>query len=253
MKIVCLGSGNVATHLVVAFKKAGMDILQVWSPDISHARELAVLVGAAFTDNLEEVNKTADLYLIAVKDDAIGQVSEGLIGVDGLVVHTSGATDINVLSQLDNYGVFYPLQTFSKYKPVDLSATPLCLEANSGSSYAFLERLTKAIAAPAYRVDSAQRKTLHVAAVFAGNFSNHLYHLANSILERDKLPFDLLRPLILQTALKVQDDLPLGVQTGPALRDDQLTMQNHLELLKGTPDLQALYETLSNSIKKTYL
>ena len=253
MKIVCLGSGNVATHLVLAFKNAGIDILQVWSPDISHASELASLVEAQATDNLADVSRSADLYLIAVKDDAILQVSQGLKGVSGVVVHTSGATAMDVLKELDNYGVFYPLQTFSKNKPVDLRATPLCLEANSDSSYMVLQTLAKAIGAPAYRVDSRQRKTLHVAAVFASNFSNHLYHLANTILERDKLPFDLLRPLILQTAMKVQDDLPLGVQTGPALRDDRLTMQNHLELLKAMPELQALYETLSNSIKKTYL
>lgn len=253
MKIVCLGSGNVATHLVVAFKNAGMDILQVWSPDISHARELAIRVGAESTDELEHVDRSADFYLIAVKDDAIWQVAEGLKGVAGLVVHTSGATSLEVLQGLGNYGVFYPLQTFSKYKPVDLSSTPFCLEANSASSYALLESLTKAIGAPAYGVNSAQRKTLHIAAVFASNFSNHLYHLASTILEGDKLPFELLRPLILQTALKVQDDLPRAVQTGPALRDDQVTINNHLELLKATPELQALYETLSNSIKKTHL
>lgn len=253
MKIVCLGSGNVATHLMVALKNAGKEILQVWSRDISHARKLATLVDAVATDNLEDVSKSADLYLIAVKDDSIAQVSERLKGVGGLVVHTSGATALDVLEGLDNFGVFYPLQTFSKSKPVDLSATPFCLEANSDSSYAVLQTLTQAIGAPAYQVDSAQRKTLHVAAVFASNFSNHLYHLAYTILEGDNLPFDLLRPLILQTALKVQRDLPLDVQTGPALRDDRLTMQKHVDLLKALPELQALYETLSNSIKKTYL
>jgi predicted short-subunit dehydrogenase-like oxidoreductase (DUF2520 family) len=253
MKIVCLGSGNVATHLGVAFKNAGMDIVQVWSLDISHASELALLVGAEFTDNLQEVNQGADLYLIAVKDDAIRQVSSSLKGVQGLVVHTSGATAMDVLHELGNYGVLYPLQTFSKHKPVDLTATPFCLEANSNHAYAVLESLTRAIGAPAYPVNSAERKTLHVAAVFASNFSNHLYHLANTILQMDDLPFDLLRPLILQTAMKVQDDQPTRVQTGPALRNDQITMHNHLELLKGRPELQAIYETLSNSIKKTHL
>ena len=253
MKIVCLGSGNVATHLSVAFKNAGMDIVQVWSPNVAHASELAHVVKAQATDNLKHLDKSADLYLIAVKDDAIAQVAAALTGFAGLVVHTSGATALDELRALDNGGVLYPLQTFSKHKPMDLAATPFCLEALSESAYQLLETLTKAIGAPSYRVDSAQRKTLHVAAVFASNFSNHLYHIANTILERDNLPFDLLRPLILQTALKVQDDLPLRVQTGPALRDDQLTMRNHLELLKSKPELQALYETLSNSIKKTHL
>jgi predicted short-subunit dehydrogenase-like oxidoreductase (DUF2520 family) len=253
MRIVCLGSGNVATHLAAAFKKAKMEIVQVWSRNISHAAELAGLVEAKAIDNLELVDKTADLYLIAVKDDAIENIALSLRDVQGLVVHTSGATSIAVLRGLVNFGVLYPLQTFSKHKDLDLSNAPLCLEANSDQAYEVLEQAALATGAAIYAIDTAQRKILHVAAVFAGNFTNHLYHLANTVLAANNLPFDLLKPLIMETALKVQDDFPEQVQTGPAIRNDQQTINNHLELLNTMPGLQEIYKTLTNSIKKTHL
>jgi predicted short-subunit dehydrogenase-like oxidoreductase (DUF2520 family) len=253
MRIVFLGSGNVASHLAAAFKAAGMEIVQVWSRSIGHAMELAGSLNAKAIDNLDFVDKTADLYVICVKDDAIEQVALSLQGIAGLVVHTSGGTSIDVLRGLAYYGILYPLQTFSKYKNLDLKGIPLCLEANSEHAFEMLHQVAIAIGGSSYRVDTAQRKVLHLAAVFACNFTNHLYHLANEILEANNLPFDLLKPLILETALKVQDDLPINVQTGPSVRDDVQTMENHFELLKGMPELQEIYITLSASIKKTHL
>jgi predicted short-subunit dehydrogenase-like oxidoreductase (DUF2520 family) len=253
MRIVCLGSGNVASHLAAAFKKAGMEIVQVWSRNLSHAAELAELVNAKAIDDLGLVDRTADFYLISVKDEAIEKVAFSLVGVHGLVVHTSGATSINVLEGLAQYGVLYPLQTFSKHIDLDLSGVPFCLEASSDPAYERMALAISVISTAIYKVDSGQRKILHLAAVFACNFTNHLYHLASTILTLNNLPFDLLKPLILETALKAQEDLPLNIQTGPAIRNDEQTMENHLELLSRMPGLQEIYKTLSTSIKKTYL
>ncbi|MDB5018948.1 MAG: oxidoreductase, partial [Pedobacter sp.] len=218
MKIVCLGSGNVASHLTAAFKGAGMEIVQVWSRNLSHADTLAASLNTQAIADLKLVDKNADLYLIAVKDDAIKDVAFSLFGVQGLVVHTSGATSIDVLKGLAQYGVLYPLQTFSKHKDLNLSGTPFCLEASSEEGFNLMQQLGSAIGAAIYRIDSEQRKILHLAAVFACNFSNHLYHLANTVLASNNLKFDLLRPLIMETALKVQHDVPIKVQTGPAVR-----------------------------------
>jgi predicted short-subunit dehydrogenase-like oxidoreductase (DUF2520 family) len=253
MKIVCLGSGNVAWHFSTAFKQSGAEILQVWSRNLRHAEELAVQVHAAPIDDLNDIDKTADLYLIAVKDDAIPDLALHLQSIKGLVVHTSGATSIQALAGLSHYGVLYPLQTFSKHTQLDLTSCPLCLEANSDADYTLLEQAASAIGKAMYRINSEQREVLHVAAVFASNFSNQLYHLANTVLQSEGMNFDLLRPLILETATKVQNGLPFDVQTGPALRNDQLTMERHLNALQGKPELQNIYLTLSDSIKKTHL
>jgi predicted short-subunit dehydrogenase-like oxidoreductase (DUF2520 family) len=253
MRIVCLGSGNVATHLALALNHAGMEIVQVWSRDINHAAELAEMVNAKAIYALESIDKTADLYIIAVKDDVIQAITTALTGIQGLIVHTSGATSVDVLHGLTQYGVFYPLQTFSKHKQLNLIGTPFCLEASSVQAYQLLEQVATTIGAAVYKVDSAQRKTLHLAAVFACNFSNHLYDLASTILANNNLSFDLLKPLILETALKVQDTEPRDVQTGPAIRNDEQTMKDHLKLLTDRPELQHIYETMSTSIKKTRL
>jgi predicted short-subunit dehydrogenase-like oxidoreductase (DUF2520 family) len=253
MKIVILGSGNVATHLALAFKQADQTISQVWSRSMVHAEELAIQVGANAIDDLAAVNLTADFYLVSVKDEAIAAIADHLKDVSGIVVHTSGSTPIEVLNSSKSYGVFYPLQTFSKHKALDLSGAPICLEANSEEVMRILKQAAAFISTSSYEVDSEQRKTLHLAAVFACNFTNHLYHICYSILEKHGLDFALLKPLIMETALKVQDAVPFEVQTGPAVRGDETTMARHLGLLNEQPELQNIYKTLSNSIKKTHL
>lgn len=253
MRIVCLGSGNVASHLAIAFKEAGMDVIQVWSRNLNHVTDLAGTIGAEPIDNLKLVDSTADLYVIAVKDDAIVNIASALPDINGVVVHTSGSTPIGLLSRFSHHGVFYPLQTFSKNKHLELTGTPMCLEASSNLAYEIMEQASLAIGASVYQIDTIQRKTLHLAAVFACNFTNHLYHLANTILTENSLKFDMLRPLIMETALKVQEEMPVDVQTGPAVRHDDQTINRHLELLNPMPELQEIYETLSNSIKKTHL
>jgi len=255
MKIVCLGSGNVATHFAKAFKSSGAELIQIWSKTLANAQALASVLNSQAVDDLNDINPDADLYLICIKDDAIEEMAAQLKGVKGLVVHTSGATAIDVFERigLSNYGVMYPLQTFSKSRVIDFKQVPLCLEGGSEEVLQQLHTIAAKLSPLVYRVSSEDRKLLHLAAVFACNFTNHLYHLSAKILQQHQLGFDMLRPLIMETAAKVQTALPEGVQTGPAVRNDELTMHKHLELLKNTPDLVDIYETLSNSIKKTYL
>ncbi|MET3113999.1 putative short-subunit dehydrogenase-like oxidoreductase (DUF2520 family) [Pedobacter sp. CG_S7] len=255
MKIVCLGSGNVATNLASAFKTSGAEIVQIWSKTLANAQALASVLKSQAIDNLNEIDKDADLYLICIKDDAIIEVASKLTELKGLVLHTSGATGMDVFSNLSltNYGVIYPLQTFSKNRKIDPSTIPLCIEADSEETLTKLRSIAAKLGPLIYQVNSVDRKILHLAAVFACNFTNHLYQISADILERNHLDFDMLKPLITETAAKVQSALPKEVQTGPAIRNDELTMRKHLQLLKSTPELVNIYETLSKSIKKTYL
>jgi predicted short-subunit dehydrogenase-like oxidoreductase (DUF2520 family) len=251
MRITIIGSGNVGTHLAAAFKNAGHTIVQIYSRDLQNASLLAYHVRAEAIVNLDHINPETDLFVIAVKDDAIETVASTLAKHQKLMVHTSGATDLQaLLNHTANAGVFYPLQTFSKTKEVDFNTVPLCIEGADEHIALQLEQLAKTITQNVYRIGSAQRKTLHLAAVFANNFSNYLYYLAQQLLAGQQLPFDLLRPLILETAQKVQEYLPVGVQTGPAIRNDKKTMAAHLKQLSEKPKLQALYGLLSQGIIK---
>lgn len=252
MKVVCIGSGNVATHFSNAFKASGAELIQVWSKNPAHAATLANQVGATPVSDFQQIDRTADLYVIAVKDDAIPEVIAALADVNGLVVHTSGATSLEVFSGISNYGVLYPLQTFSKEKALDFNQVPLFLEAVSEEVLTKLKSIALQLSPRVYEVDSEKRKILHLSAVFACNFVNHLYGLGQQILEKNGLDFEMLRPLIMETAQKVQDAFPVDVQTGPAVRNDEQTILRHKELLTDLPELQEIYETLSKSIKKTH-
>ncbi len=253
MKIVVLGSGNVATQLSQALHNAGEEIIQVYSKHFSNAKELASKVNANAIDNLLHVNAFADVYLIAVKDDAILEVSKALKSFKGVIVHTSGATGINIFrNEIENFGVFYPLQTFSKNRNVDFNQVPVCIEANNLSSLEFLKTLASKLGDRIFEINSEERKSLHLAAVFACNFSNHLYALAADVLEEKNLDFDLLRPLITETSVKVMDSLPADVQTGPAIRFDESTIKDHLALLKHSADLKEIYQRLTDSIKSKH-
>jgi len=254
MNIVCIGSGNVATHLAIAFKAVGAELVQIWSRDIRNGEILAALTKSTAVSDWNKLDRNADCYLIAVKDDAIPAVAERLKGLKGIVVHTSGATAMDALAQTGTgYGVLYPLQTFSKTKAVDLTKVPLCIEASDPATFEKLSAIAHLISPLVSLVNSEQRKVLHLAAVFACNFSNHLYALSHTILEHYQLKFELLKPLILETAEKVQTSLPEEVQTGPAIRNDEETMKKHMALLREFPEMQEIYEMLSKSIKKKYL
>lgn len=249
MNIVILGSGNIATHLGRAFKMAGQDISQVWSRDISHARILADTLAAEPIDNMFDLDRSADLFIIAVRDEAIRELALELKLSDQLLVHTSGSTGLSALEGASTkIGVFYPLQTFSKIKSVDFRQIPIIIEANSPEVLSSIRAIADRLSEKVIELNSEQRKTLHVAAVFACNFTNHLFGLAQELLEEKGLDYELLKPLIAETLNKIEMNDPVSVQTGPAIREDQATIKAHLELLKHNPALSELYTKLSQSI-----
>jgi predicted short-subunit dehydrogenase-like oxidoreductase (DUF2520 family) len=245
---VIIGSGNVATHLGRALKKAGVSIDVVYSRGAENARVLASELGAVPYTDLKLVPAHADLYLIAVKDSVIESVASQLHVNDGLVVHTSGITPIEVLYIHKRHGVFYPLQTLTKNVEADLKSIPLLIETNNEEDREELHRIASLISDKTFAITSEQRQFVHLAAVFTNNFSNHLYAIAEQITQAHGIPFEILKPLILETARKVQHHSPQSVQTGPAIRNDLPTIEKHLLLLQQTPDFRQIYEQLSRSI-----
>jgi predicted short-subunit dehydrogenase-like oxidoreductase (DUF2520 family) len=251
MRITLIGSGNVATHIGAAFKNAGHYIVQVYSPNLQHAALLAYHIKAEAIDDLKQINAETDVFIISVKDDAIEGIAKQLAVHNKLILHTSGSTDIKVLLKYAGMaGVFYPLQTFSRSKELNFRNVPLCLEAANDEILSQIKELAQTVSNQVYEVNSHQRRVLHLAAVFACNFPNYLYHIAQQLLSDHQLDFDMLKPLITETADKVQQRLPAYVQTGPAVRKDTITMDKHLEMLQNEPLMAQIYSLLSQGIIK---
>lgn len=245
---VLVGAGNVATHLGAALQKAGFNITTVYSKTAASAQWLAETLGAAYTTTLNDL-PAADLYLVAVKDDALPEVAQQLKVGSGIVAHTCGSMDMDVLQNTSgSYGVLYPLQTFSKTRAVDISQVPFCIEGCDEETTSKLDFIARSISSNVHFINSEQRRVLHVAAVFACNFTNHMYALAENILQQRHIPFNILLPLIEETAAKVKDHSPHEAQTGPAARGDQGIIQKHIELLKDNETVQAIYKLVSYSI-----
>lgn len=251
MDIVLLGSGNVATHMGGALMQAGHRIRQVYSRTEEHAQALASRLGATAANDLATIDVQADVYIIAVNDDALAEVAVRLPdSLQGMVVHTAGSVGMDAIAaHAAAYGVLYPLQTFSKAKAVDFSTIPLAVEASGEAALIRLEALAGSLSKRVFRCDSKQRLSLHAAAVFACNFTNHFYAIAADILNEHSLDFDLIRPLIRETAQKVMEHQPGDVQTGPAVRGDVRTMEKHLELLEANQALAQLYRLISGHIR----
>jgi len=247
--IAIIGSGNMATRLALAFKRTGKSILQVYSRDLNHARELAQQTNSDYTDSPQSIVPNADVYLIAVADSAIEQVAAFPVLRNKRLIHTAGSVTLDVLTPYTQHGgVFYPLQTLSKQKEVDFTQIAICIESNDEHLLQSLATLGMSLSREVFVVDSAQRMALHVAAVFVSNFSNHMYALANQLCSEKGLPFELLKPLIEETSAKALQFNPAEVQTGPARRGDLLTIQKHTEFLSDMPDLQKIYTFVSESI-----
>jgi predicted short-subunit dehydrogenase-like oxidoreductase (DUF2520 family) len=248
-KIVIIGAGNLATQLGLTLKKTGYTILQVYSPTRKSAQGLAKKLKSNAITDLEELDRSASVYIISIKDDAISSFAKELILDEQLVVHTSGTVDAAVLKNCSkNYGVFYPLQTFSKDKVVDFKNVPLCIESNTTTAAKALETLAKSISSNVQPITAKQRRILHVSAVFACNFSNHMYTISASILSAHHLSFELLKPLIAETADKIKKNDPPKMQTGPAIRKDIKTMNAHLKLLSNNKELKTIYKLVSEHI-----
>lgn len=248
--IVLIGAGNVATHLGISLHEAGIHVVQVCNRSAESAYALGRKLGAESVSDFSAIHPNADLYIISVADDAISEVA-ARIPRNKFVVHTSGSQPQELLAEHTNdFGVFYPLQTFSKNRPVNFQTVPVCLEASNDYRQAQLNDLADKISAIVHVIPSHQRKVLHLAAVFACNFPNFMYAVAASILQASDLDFDLLKPLIRETAEKIQTVNPAEAQTGPALRGDTRVLEQHLEMLNNIPDYQALYRQISNGITK---
>ena len=246
IKIVLIGSGNVAHHLIEAFAKSKIvEVTQVFSRQKESVSPL--FDSNKITDDYNNLAK-ADLYIIAVSDDAIATVSSQLAFKNRLVVHTSGSVSLDVLDKKNRKGSFYPLQTFSKKKAVDFSQIPICLESENDSDFELLDKVAQSISNTVFKINSEQRKALHVSAVFVNNFVNHLYQMGNEICEANKVPFQILKPLILETANKVMTLSPAAAQTGPAIRNDKQTIASHLDFLLDE-NQKNIYTILTQSIQ----
>lgn len=250
VKVIIIGSGNVAQHLIAAFqnsKNTGdeIELVQVFSRKASTLAN--VLDANLITTNLADLLE-ADLYIIAVSDDAIGAVAAQLAFKNRLVVHTSGSVGLDVLDDNNRRGVFYPLQTFTKNKAVDFKIIPICLESENSTDFRLLEKVAKVISDKVFAINSEQRKALHVAAVFVNNFTNHLYSIGNEICQENQVPFDILKPLILETAQKIMTISPQDAQTGPAKRNDLKTIEAH-QLFLSNENQSTIYKIITQSIQ----
>jgi len=247
-KINLIGSGKVATHLAKAFIQAGHELKGVYSKTFQNAKELADQTGSRAYEKIDDLSQEVDVWIVSVKDDAINEIADKLNVGNALVVHTAGSVNVNIFKRFNNYGVFYPLQTFSKTKTVDFSNIPLLLEANSSTNLELLMKLGTSISENCREVNSEQRKKVHIAAVFACNFTNYMFSLSEQVLKENNLDFDLLKPLISETIEKAMEIGPQNAQTGPAIRNDVNVIENHLHLLESNPKLKDLYSYLSSSI-----
>ena len=228
ISVAIVGNGNVGFHLYRELIKSNdLKVAQI------NSREQQSLEGF-------------DIAIIAVSDDAITEVSKHI--KTPLVVHTSGTTSLKALENSTRKGVFYPLQSFSKEKTIDFSELPICIEAENGEDENILKSLASTLSSRFYTISSEQRNYLHAAAVFANNFTNHMYKLANDICLEHDVPFEVLLPLIQETAEKVASLSPEKAQTGPAKRNDQDTIKNHLHLL--TDSQKEIYQLLTESIQQ---
>lgn len=244
-----IGAGNLATQLAKAFFSKGHHIVQVFSRTETSASALAQQVNAKFTVNPMEIVHSADVYFIVIKDSVFDEVLPKIDFDNQVVVHCAGSVAMNELENYSsNFGVFYPLQTFSKQREIDFTNIPVFIEANNDKNEGLLLGIANEISGTVTVLNSEKRKALHISAVFACNFVNHFYHIAGDILKSKAIDFEVLRPLILETALKVQDLAPENVQTGPAVRFDENIITLHLSELSETQEYQNLYETISKSI-----
>lgn len=245
--IVLFGAGNVASHLYIAFSASEkFKIIQIYN----HRKErLESFKNVPVTTQISEV-LSADIYLLAVKDDAISQIARKLNNPKALVCHTSGSVPLDVLSNFKRAGVFYPLQTFSKGKEVDFNNIPICIESKEQSDLDLLKKLAESISGKVFQISSEQRKSLHVAAVFVSNFVNHLYSQGEEICRKNEVPFEILEPLIEETAAKIKWIKPKNAQTGPAIRNDEQVINSHLQVLN--EEQQHIYKLLTRSIQNLH-
>lgn len=252
MNIVFLGSGNAATVLARLMYQKGHRILQVWSRNAAHAVQLANEVEAHAIDELAAIDSSADLCVLAVSDDAVREVASQLSLRKKILVHTAGSVAMDVLKGASpNYGVLYPLQSLRKEMSW-IPEIPLLTDGNSDEVKVLLFDFAQTLSAHVKEAGDAERLHLHLAAVMVNNFTNHLYAVTEDFCSKHQLRFELLHPLIIETAQRIKMGSAFDLQTGPARRGDEQTLEKHVQLLAQSPPLQHLYETISKSILEMY-
>lgn len=250
MKIVFIGAGNLATRLSLAMQRVGMQIGQVYSHTEASARQLATRLGCPWTNDLSALQEDGDLYVFSLKDTVLSDVISKVKPNNGMWVHTAGSMPMSVFEGYAQcFGVLYPLQTFSKGRNVNFDVIPIFLEANTDKNADYLKNIASALSENVRFMSSEKRRSLHLAAVFACNFTNHIYTLSYKLLENESIPADVLLPLIDETVSKIHSMPPAAAQTGPAIRYDENVINKHLAMLDD-PDMQAIYRLLSQSIHK---
>ncbi len=253
--ISLVGTGNVALHLGHALTAAGLDILEVSARKEASGVELVKALGSdsSIKKDLDFRESNTDLVVLCVSDDAVAEVAKKLkVLPTTTVIHTSGAVEIDVLKSHSSFGVLYPLQTFSRHRNVDFSEVPVMIEASDYTTRSRLLAMAHELSHHVRYVSSEDRKRIHLAAVFANNFTNHLLRVSFdqlAVLDIDKA---LVRPLVMETVLKAFEDGPEASQTGPARRGDKNTIQTHIEALSDHPDAQALYQLIADQIKRHF-
>lgn len=253
MKIVIIGAGRVATHLALALQHTHT-IVQIISRSLISAQRLAEQVHSAYTNDLTHI-APADTYIISTTDSAVASISEQLkpYAKRSVVLHTAGSLDMEVLAPASTHiGVLYPFQTFTLERAVNFAHIPLMLSWSTPQAEASILALAQTLGGPTYPLSNAQRRQLHISAIFACNFANHCYTLAAQTLEEAQLPFSLLHPLINETANKACQLPPFLAQTGPAIRGDQEILQKHSNVLQRSPHLEQIYTLMSGSIQHTH-
>lgn len=251
-KVTIVGAGNVAHNFALAFRNAGYIIHEVYSRTQRSAMLLSQALNTNYTTNLAELKSDTDLIILAINDDALTDVVCNIKVKNVPIVHTSGSTPIDVFEPcgFEKYGIFYPVQSFSKNETESLEPIPICVEANNPNTEDLFLSLARSLSTKVFAMDSEKRKALHVAAVFANNFTNHLFHIAGDILSKKQIPFEIIRPLVEKTAGKIKFEKPINAQTGPAVRDDKEVIESHKQYLASNPEYVKIYDLITADILK---
>lgn len=251
-QIVIIGSGNIAYHMALAFNKTNVKIGQIWSRNKEHAAEIASLIGCNYESDPNKIQKDALLYLICVSDSAIEDILKKIDFNGNTIAHMSGNTPVGLLKGYsDSYGVAYPLQSFTKYSQLDYKDIPFFVEGNDEYTLTKLKNILMNISPHVMEMTSKDRELIHLSAVFANNFTNHMYTIANELLNQNNFNIDILKPLIKETTQKILKLSPIMAQTGPAVRNNQQVIDRHIELLSNNEGWKKIYTFVTNSIQNS--
>ncbi len=253
MDIVLIGSGNTATVLGRKALEVGHRIVQVFSRNEEHANQLAVRLSASSTSSINSIEKNADLLIVALKDDAIKSFIQEIGGLKGPIVHTSGAIPMEEISgQNILYGVLYPLQSLRK-EIENLPQLTILVDGNNEDSKKLIHEFASSIAETVLEADDITRLKYHLAATLVNNFTNHLFTLAESFCEKENISFTELQPLMEETVVRLRTESPSRLQTGPAIRNDIVTLEKHRQLLLSYPTLLEFYEKFTREIQNYHI